>query len=63
MTPSANAAIMTGIIASPSKPSVKLTAFAAPTTTIIENGINNNPRWINVSLKTGNASLYWRASG
>ena len=44
---------ITGTVASPSSPSVKFTAFEAPTITKTENGIKNQPRFINRSLKKG----------
>ena len=42
--PKLAAAIMTGTIASPSRPSVRLTALPAPTMTNAPNGTKNQPR-------------------
>ena len=44
---------MTGTVAKPSKPSVKLTALEDPTIIKIENGIKNHPRLIIKFLKKG----------
>ena len=44
---------ITGTVARPSNPSVKFTALEAPTITKTENGIKNQPRLINKSLKKG----------
>ena len=56
------AAIITGTMASPSSPSVRLTAFEAPTITNIANGMKNQPRSISTSLKNGTASAGRRAA-
>ena len=56
MIPSEPAAIITGMIASPSSPSVRFTAFAAPTITSIANGRKNQPRLRSAALNTGKAS-------
>ena len=50
------AAIITGTIARPSSPSVRLTALPAPTITSAANGTKNQPRSIRTSLKNGKAS-------
>ena len=42
-----------GTIASPSRPSVRLTAFADPRITNITNGIENKPKFRNISLRKG----------
>ena len=47
------ATIITGTIANPSRPSVKLTAFDEPTIINTENGTKNQPRLITKSLKKG----------
>ena len=57
MTAKVAAAIITGMIASPSSPSVRFTAFAAPTMTSTAKGTKNQPRLISVSLNTGNATF------
>ena len=44
---------ITGTVAKPSKPSVKLTALEDPTIIKTENGIKNHPRLIIKSLKKG----------
>ena len=44
---------MTGTVASPSRPSVRFTALDAPTITKTENGIKNQLRFTNKSLKNG----------
>ena len=44
---------MTGTVANPSSPSVKLTAFDDPTIINTENGIKNQPRLIIKFLKKG----------
>jgi hypothetical protein len=56
MTPKAPAAIITGTIASPSSPSVRLTAFPAPTMTKAPNRTKKSPRSSRKSLKKGKAS-------
>jgi molybdopterin biosynthesis enzyme len=50
------AAIITGMMASPSSPSVRFTALAAPTITSIAKGMNSQPRLISTSLKNRHAS-------
>ncbi len=50
------AAIIAGTIASPSNPSVRLTAFDAPVMTMIANGTKPQPRLISTFLKNGTAS-------
>ena len=44
------------MIASPSSPSVRFTALAAPTITIMAKGTKNHPRFRSASLKNGSAS-------
>ena len=44
---------ITGTVAKPSKPSVKLTALEDPTIIKTENGIKNHPKFINKFLKNG----------
>ncbi len=44
---------ITGTVAKPSKPSVKLTALEEPTIIKIANGIKNNPKLIIKFLKNG----------
>ena len=44
---------MTGTVASPSSPSVRLTAFEEPTIMNTENGIKNQPKFTIKSLKNG----------
>ena len=44
---------ITGTVASPSKPSVKLTAFEDPIITKIEKGIKNHPKFKIKFLKNG----------
>jgi hypothetical protein len=44
---------ITGTVANPSSPSVKLTAFDEPTITNTEKGIKNHPRLIIKFLKNG----------
>ena len=44
---------MTGTVANPSSPSVKLTAFEEPIIINIENGIKNQPKFIIKFLKNG----------
>src|SRR6056297_3028566 len=56
-------AIITGMIASPSSPSVRLTALAAPTTTIMAKGMKRKPRLTSTSLKTGSASWNCNSAG
>ena len=51
--PKAPPAMMTGPIASPSSPSVRFTAFDAPTTTSSAKGIQTQPRSISQPLKKG----------
>ena len=53
MKPKLAAAIITGTMASPSSPSVRLTALPAPTTTNAPNGTKNQPRLTSRSLKKG----------
>ena len=48
--PSEAAAIITGMIASPSSPSVRFTALAVPAITSMAKGKNISPAWISVSL-------------
>src|SRR5205823_2049320 len=55
-TPRVPPAIMTGPIARPSSPSVRLTAFAAPTMTSAPNGMYQSPRSGRTSLKNGMVS-------
>ena len=45
---------MTGTVAKPSKPSVKLTALEDPTITKTEKGTKNHPKFITKFLKNGN---------
>ena len=45
---------ITGTVARPSKPSVRLTAFDDPIITNTEKGIKNHPRFMIKSLKNGN---------
>ena len=44
---------MTGTVASPSSPSVRLTAFEEPTIMNTENGIKNQPKFMIKFLKNG----------
>ena len=44
---------MTGTVAKPSRPSVKLTAFEDPTIIKMENGIKNKPKFKTKFLKKG----------
>ena len=60
MTPSVPPAIITGMMASPSRPSVRFTALAAPTITRIAKGMKNSPKFSSTSLKTGSAN--WNCS-
>jgi hypothetical protein len=55
MKPSVAAAIITGTMARPSSPSVRLTALDAPTITSMPNGRKNQPSGISTSLKNGTA--------
>ena len=48
---------MTGTVANPSKPSVRLTALDEPIITKTENGIKNHPRLIIKFLKNGKYKL------
>ena len=48
-----NATNITGTVAKPSKPSVKLTAFEEPIITKIPNGIKNKPIFTIKFLKKG----------
>ena len=48
---------ITGTVANPSSPSVKLTAFDDPTITNTEKGIKNHPRLIIKFLKNGKYKL------
>ena len=54
---------MTGTVASPSSPSVRLTAFEEPTIMNTENGIKNQPKFMIKSLKNGKYkfvnSIFW----
>ena len=54
--PKLAAAIMTGTIASPSRPSVRLTALPAPTMTKAPKITKNQPKLNTISLKNGIAS-------
>ena len=63
MMPKAPPAMMTGPIANPSRPSVRFTAFTAPTTTSIANGIQTQPRSTSQPLKNGIASTGSHALG
>ena len=54
--PKLAAAIMTGTMASPSRPSVRFTALPAPTMMKIAKITKNQPRLITSSLKNGNTS-------
>ena len=54
--PNAPPAMMTGPIARPSSPSVRFTAFDAPTITSIANGIHSQPRSSSQPLRNGIAS-------
>ena len=54
--PKLAAAIITGTIASPSRPSVRFTALPAPTMMKAPNSTKNQPRLITSSLKNGNTS-------
>ena len=63
ITPNAAPAMMTGPIASPSSPSVRFTAFEAPTMTRIANGIQNQPRFTSQPLKNGIARTGSQALG
>jgi hypothetical protein len=56
MKPKVAAAIITGTMASPSRPSVRLTALPAPTMMKAPNGMNRQPRSISTLLKKGMAS-------
>ena len=49
------AAIITGTMASPSSPSVRLTALEAPTITSIPNGMKKNPRSTSRFFRNGTA--------
>jgi hypothetical protein len=51
------------MIASPSSPSVRFTALAEPTITIIAKGTKNQPMLSRTSLKTGKASRADNSSG
>ena len=55
MTPKLAAAMITGTIARPSSPSVRLTALPAPTITSAASGTNSQPSWISTSLRKGSA--------
>jgi len=55
--------MMTGPIASPSSPSVRFTAFEAPTMTSIANGIQSQPSSTSQPLKKGIASTGSHALG
>ena len=57
MTAKAAAAIIAGPIASPSSPSVRLTAFDAPVITSTPNGTKNQPRFSSTSFRNGTASV------
>ncbi len=54
--PKLAAAIMTGTMASPSRPSVRFTALPAPTMMKMANSTKNQPRLSTSSLKNGNTS-------
>ena len=54
--------MITGMIASPSSPSVRFTAFDAPTMTSTANGTKNQPRLSSTSFRNGTASRS-RSSG
>ena len=54
--PKLAAAIITGTMARPSRPSVRFTALPAPTMMKIANSTKNQPRLITSSLKNGNTS-------
>ena len=56
MAPNEAAATMTGTIASPSRPSVRLTALPAPTITNAAIGMKKIPRLRSTSLKNGKVS-------
>ena len=56
MMPKAPPAITMGPMASPSSPSVRFTAFEAPTTTSAANGNHHQPRFTSQPLKKGIAS-------
>ncbi len=49
---------ITGTVARPSNPSVRLTAFDEPIITNIANGIKNHPRFIIKFLKNGKYKLF-----
>ena len=49
---------ITGTVAKPSSPSVKLTALEAPTIINTEKGIKNQPRFIIKSLKKGRYKFF-----
>ena len=57
MNPKQAAAIITGTIARPSNPSVRLTAFDAPTMTKMAKGMKNQPRLRRRFLKKGTDRL------
>ena len=52
---------MTGTVARPSNPSVRLTAFDEPIITNIANGIKNHPRFMIKFLKNGKYKfvIFW----
>ena len=52
---------ITGTVAKPSKPSVRLTAFDEPMITNTANGKKNHPRLMNKFLKNGKYKLviFW----
>ena len=56
MKPKVAAAIITGTMASPSRPSVRFTALPAPTMMKAPKGMNSQPRLISTLLKNGMAS-------
>ena len=58
MKPKVPAAIITGTMASPSRPSVMLTAFPAPTITKPPNTTKNQPMSKMSSFEKGSASLF-----
>ena len=49
---------MTGTVAKPSKPSVRLTAFDEPIITNTAKGIKNHPRFTIKFLKNGKYKLF-----
>ena len=49
---------ITGTVANPSNPSVKLTALEDPTIINTEKGMKNQPRFINKFLKNGKYKFF-----